>query len=75
MDVGSRQYGRMPRGSNIIGTNPVKSYIITSDIQSQLMMGRFEPEYLYGNGTAGQQIAKMLAEIEMPSLQKRFRDG
>jgi len=70
VDVGSRQLNRMPRGRNVrYSVN--RPVIIRRCINWQLGQ-RYEPEYLYGDGKAGQYIAKILAEVEMPNIQKRF---
>jgi len=65
IDVGTRQFGRMPRGKNVINYTRVS-------LAHHLQAGRYPIEQLYGNGTAGTQIAEILATIEIPSLQKRF---
>jgi len=65
IDVGTRQFGRMPRGKNVINYTHVS-------LAHHLQAGRYPIEQLYGNGTAGTQIAEILATIEMPNLQKRF---
>ena len=71
VDVGSRQQGRTPVGMNV---NPASLDEVYYQTLKQLSAGKYVPEYLYGDGTAGQQIAKILAEVELPNIQKRFYD-
>jgi UDP-hydrolysing UDP-N-acetyl-D-glucosamine 2-epimerase len=77
VDIGTRQQGRKPRGQNVhhvsLGTNHDWEHIAFK-VQTQLSMGRYAPEYLYGNGNAGVLIARILGEIELPPIQKRFID-
>jgi len=78
LDIGTRQLGREPRGDNVLtqlsnhysGANKDIGWLMKRIIR----VGRFEHEHLYGDGTAGQQIADILATMELPSLQKRFHD-
>jgi len=77
VDVGTRQQGRIPRGRNVMNTYPLSlggslGWALYHKILDQKEHGNYTPEYLYGNGKAGQYIAKILAEIEMPNVQKRF---
>jgi UDP-hydrolysing UDP-N-acetyl-D-glucosamine 2-epimerase len=73
VDIGTRQQGRMPRGRNV-KSSPVNRYCVTAAVLNQLNDGRYAPEYLYGNGNAGALIARILGEIELPPIQKRFHD-
>lgn len=73
VDVGTRQQGRMPRSNSVWYARNKEG--IRRSIIGLLTYGRYTPEYLYGDGTAGQQIANILTTMELPSLQKRFRDG
>jgi len=70
VDVGTRQQGRMPRGNNVWFASTQES--IRRSIIGLSTYGRYDSEYLYGDGTAGTQIAEILATIKMPNIQKRF---
>jgi len=70
VDMGSRQRGRSPRGKNVL--HAFSRLSLRDHLQYQLHMSKYKPEFLYGDGTAGQQIANILASIELPNLQKMF---
>lgn len=70
VNVGSRQRGRH-RGSNVVDAG-YDADEIYSQIMEQLNHGRYLTEYLYGEGDAGEQIARILAETELPPIQKRL---
>jgi len=72
VDVGSRQKGRMPRGKNVEHSRGLKDSISHTILRALLVLKRPNPEHLYGNGTAGQQIADILASVKLPNLQKIF---
>jgi UDP-hydrolysing UDP-N-acetyl-D-glucosamine 2-epimerase len=59
VNIGSRQSGR-DRGKNVIDVDYNKEDIIQA-IKTHLKNGRMQPDEIYGNGTAGQQIADLLA--------------
>ena len=63
VDIGNRQTGRE------CGANVFDSIEWQFEWMSHM---KYEPEYLFGNGTAGQQIADILATIDLPKIQKRI---
>lgn len=73
VDVGSRQQARMPRGRSVVAVQP-SSRQIGLAVQEQLKIGRngYSAEFLYGDGKAGEYIARILADIEVPGVQKRL---
>lgn len=70
VNVGTRQNGR-ERGSNVIDAL-YDTEAIHQAIQTQLKHGRYPVERLFGDGAAGTQITEILAEVELPSVQKRI---
>ncbi|MBI4375863.1 MAG: UDP-N-acetylglucosamine 2-epimerase (hydrolyzing) [Elusimicrobia bacterium] len=69
VNVGSRQQGRQ-RGKNVIDVDHQRGAIAEA-VNKQLEHGRYPPEPIYGDGKAGERIAKVLAECR-PQLQKRI---
>lgn len=69
VNVGSRQTGR-ERGRNIIDVDYDSDGIFAA-VQRQLAHGRYPPDHLYGDGRAGEKIARILAEHRF-TLQKRI---
>jgi UDP-hydrolysing UDP-N-acetyl-D-glucosamine 2-epimerase len=69
VNVGSRQTGR-ERAGNVIDVD-YDHHQIEEAIHQQLAHGRYEPDYLYGDGRAGMKMAKILAEYEF-QLQKQI---
>jgi len=67
INIGTRQNKR-EMGKNVINVNYNKSEILSS-IKSQLAHGKYEKEFIYGNGTAGKKIADILAKSD-PPIQK-----
>jgi UDP-hydrolysing UDP-N-acetyl-D-glucosamine 2-epimerase len=69
VNIGSRQTGR-ERGKNIIDVehDQVK---IKAAIEKQIRAGKYEPEYIYGRGDAGEKIAEILATCDI-KVQKRI---
>jgi UDP-hydrolysing UDP-N-acetyl-D-glucosamine 2-epimerase len=67
--VGSRQQNR-ERGGNVVEAGH-HSAEIADAIREQASNGRYEPDRLFGDGTAGQQIAEVLA-VARPSIQKKL---
>jgi UDP-hydrolysing UDP-N-acetyl-D-glucosamine 2-epimerase len=71
VNIGSRQAGR-ERARNVVesgyGTSEIKEAIRT-----QISHGRYPADYLYGDGTAGEKIAKLLAILPLDT-NKRFFD-
>lgn len=69
VNIGTRQTGR-DRGENVIDVNYDKEEIKRAII-TQINNGRYSSQPIYGDGMAGERIAKILAEIELKN-QKRF---
>jgi UDP-hydrolysing UDP-N-acetyl-D-glucosamine 2-epimerase len=70
VNVGSRQTDR-ETGENVSNVQPIIGDILAG-IEFAISHGRFEPNTLYGDGTAGLAIASALASAPEPPLQKRF---
>jgi hypothetical protein len=70
VNVGTRQDGR-ERGPNIIDVGYDRTAIVDA-IRRQLAHGPYAPAHLYGDGTAGQQIAAVLAQAPL-HVQKRIQ--
>jgi len=70
VNIGSRQEGR-ERTKNIIDVGHDKKAIVAA-IKKQLVKGTYKPEYRFGDGTAGERIAKVLATAKLPNIQKRI---
>jgi len=70
VDVGSRQQYRecSHNVKSVIST----THAVSCCIRFHQVFGRFEPDFIYGNGQAGEQIAEILATIELSSIQKRI---
>ncbi len=68
--VGTRQHGR-ERGPNVVEAGHDEDEIAEA-IRGQVAHGPFERSTLFGDGTAGRQIAEKLAEVR-PLVQKRLR--
>jgi len=69
VDVGIRQQYR-ECSFNVI--SPITISRITKSIKFQLSHGRYPLEQIYGDGHAGEQIAEILATIDLPPIQKRI---
>jgi UDP-hydrolysing UDP-N-acetyl-D-glucosamine 2-epimerase len=72
VNIGSRQRGR-ERAANVLDCGYGRQEIARA-IQTQIEHGRFEPDHLYGDGTAGSKIAELLATAELSS-DKQFFDA
>ncbi len=72
IDIGTRQQGR-DKGKNIIEVDYDKETILET-IKKQLKHEKYEADYIYGNGSAGKEIANILSEINLKevSIQKRI---
>jgi UDP-hydrolysing UDP-N-acetyl-D-glucosamine 2-epimerase len=72
VNIGSRQQGR-ERGENVIDVDNKRTAILHA-IEKQLNNGKYDSDTLYGDGTAGERISKILAEIELNKvpIQKRI---
>lgn len=64
--VGSRQQGRET------GHNVMRVAHDAAAIRHQIAHGPYEPDRLFGDGTAGEQIAEVLAAMSDMSVQKRL---
>jgi UDP-hydrolysing UDP-N-acetyl-D-glucosamine 2-epimerase len=67
--VGTRQQNR-ERGHNVLEVEHDRGAIADA-IRQQIARGPFEPDHLFGQGTAGQSIAAHLARVR-PNVQKRL---
>lgn len=70
VNVGTRQIMR-ERGKNVIEV-PHDKDAISGAIKQQLAHGRYEMEPIYGDGTAGIQVAEVLAKLGPVNVQKRI---
>jgi UDP-hydrolysing UDP-N-acetyl-D-glucosamine 2-epimerase len=70
VNIGSRQKGRA-RGKNVVDVSPSKEEIKEA-ILRQVKNGRYDPEYIYGNGHAGQAIADILSSVKELRPQKQI---
>lgn len=68
VNIGSRQTAR-ERGSNVVDVHHKKTEILGA-IKAQAAHGRYNMEDTYGSGTAGEQIAEILASIGRVEVQK-----
>lgn len=66
IDIGSRQQARL-KGENIMEVAPDRNDILAA-IKKQLANGKYEGDPLYGDGTAGKQIAEILANIDLATV-------
>ncbi len=69
VNIGNRQAGR-DRGKNVIDTDYRRESIVKA-IRYHLQNGKTEPDYLYGDGRAGERIAEILATAPL-SIQKQL---
>jgi UDP-hydrolysing UDP-N-acetyl-D-glucosamine 2-epimerase len=58
INLGTRQHGR-ERGPNVIDAD----VLTTKDLELQMMRGFYPRSPLYGSGTAGSQIAKVIVDL------------
>lgn len=65
VNIGSRQTGR-ERGYNVLDAK-YDATAITDAIASQLTHGIYKPDFIYGNGNSGQEIAALLATVTLCS--------
>jgi len=70
VNIGTRQAGR-ERGPNVIDVE-CDRHAIADAIRRQIAHGPYAPAHLYGDGTAGQQIAAVLARTPL-HVQKRIQ--
>jgi UDP-N-acetylglucosamine 2-epimerase len=73
VNIGTRQQGRC-RGANVIDVD-YNHKKITSAIKQCLTHGKYPPDYIYGDGKAGDRIAEILGKIDLShiSIQKRLK--
>lgn len=69
VNAGSRQGGR-ERGPNVIDVG-YDQHEIVGAIRKQLDHGRYRSDLMYGDGSAGQRIAELLAEVPL-KIEKRL---
>lgn len=69
VNIGSRQAGR-ERGQNVLDVG-YDHLQIEDAIHQQVNHGPYEPDYLYGDGNAGEKIAEILNKYEF-QLQKKI---
>lgn len=70
--IGSRQRNR-ERCENVIEVG-LEAKEIKKGIEKQLRHGRYKCDLRFGNGTAGEKIASILAKVK-PNIQKQFYEG
>ncbi len=68
VNVGSRQQGR-ERGTNVVDV-PHDSTEIAAALEDRMTKGRMASEAVYGDGTAGQQIAAVLANAPLQTTKR-----
>jgi UDP-hydrolysing UDP-N-acetyl-D-glucosamine 2-epimerase len=68
INIGTRQLGR-DCGSNVIHV-PHDRRAIAEAFENQLAHGRYESDFVYGDGTAGPRIAALLATQELTTEKK-----
>jgi UDP-hydrolysing UDP-N-acetyl-D-glucosamine 2-epimerase len=68
VNIGSRQQGR-ERGPNVTDVGYSHEEILAG-VRKQLAHGRYPSLPIYGDGQAGERIARILAEEPLPSAQK-----
>jgi UDP-hydrolysing UDP-N-acetyl-D-glucosamine 2-epimerase len=69
VNIGSRQTGR-DRGRNVVDVGYERGEIQAA-VEERLGNGHTEPDMLYGDGSAGAQIADLLATVDL-SVEKRL---
>ena len=70
VNIGTRQSGR-ERGRNVVDA-PNDRKQIEDAIRFQLGHGAYPVEHIYGDGTAGEKTAEILATIKLPNIQKKI---
>tara|TARA_R110002110_G_scaffold365271_3_gene575180 strand:- start:99537 stop:100628 length:1092 start_codon:yes stop_codon:yes gene_type:complete len=69
VNIGSRQNGRL-RETNVVDATHNKNKILEA-INKQMKHGKYDSKPIYGDGHAGEKIAKILETVEV-SIQKRI---
>lgn len=73
VNIGTRQRGR-DRGRNVIDVGYDRDEIVKA-IKKQIEVGRYPQDFIYGDGKAGERIARILSEISLEGMRdKRFRE-
>lgn len=72
VNVGTRQDGRL-RGKNVLDAT-YDRYHVLECIEKQLSNGRYEPDFIYGDGRAAARIANILGNMDLNdvAIQKRI---
>jgi UDP-hydrolysing UDP-N-acetyl-D-glucosamine 2-epimerase len=70
VNIGTRQVGR-ERGQNVVDVGHDRAAIAEA-VRRQVKRGRYAPEYLYGDGRAGERIADVLSRAVL-HVQKRIQ--
>jgi UDP-hydrolysing UDP-N-acetyl-D-glucosamine 2-epimerase len=70
VNIGTRQNSRI-HGNNVIQVN-CEADAISKAIKMQLKHGKFDKEYIYGDGSAGEKILNILKSKPMPAPQKKI---
>jgi len=70
VNIGSRQNGR-ERGNHVVDVGYDRHSIVEA-IRKQLAVGRYPPEYVYGDGEAGRRIAEIIATYDISRVQKKI---
>jgi UDP-hydrolysing UDP-N-acetyl-D-glucosamine 2-epimerase len=73
VNIGTRQQGRL-RGINVMDVTYNRDHILEG-IKKQICNGKYKPDFIYGNGKAGERIAKILSDINLSDIpiQKKIR--
>ncbi|MFC1593800.1 UDP-N-acetylglucosamine 2-epimerase [Candidatus Omnitrophota bacterium] len=73
VNIGSRQQGRA-RGNNVKDV-AYDEKIILKAIKQQIAHGKYKPDFIYGDGKAGERIANILSKLNVTKIpiQKRIR--
>ena len=69
VNIGNRQRGR-ECGENVIHV-PYNVQAIRQAVAQQIQHGRYPPSQLFGDGTAGKKIARILSQVDI-NIEKRF---
>lgn len=70
VNIGSRQNDRLS-GDNVISCE-AKEQDIFDSIMKQIDNGKYQPDFLYGDGNTGERIVNLLRKIEIDSVQKKI---
>ncbi|MBF0105226.1 MAG: UDP-N-acetylglucosamine 2-epimerase (hydrolyzing) [Deltaproteobacteria bacterium] len=68
VNIGTRQNMRL-KGKNVVDVASSRDEIYQAIVR-QMESGFYETEYLYGNGSAGKKIAKIISETNITTTQK-----